>query len=87
MKNSLGARRGPRVVRHEQNRLSQALLQLGQEIQNILGRAGIQVAGRFVGHDQRRIGDNGAGNADTLLLSAGELARAMFHPVRQAHKV
>ena len=34
----------------------------------------VEVAGGFVGHDNRGIGGEGAGNGDALLLTAGEFA-------------
>src|ERR1051325_2015890 len=38
----------------------------------------IEVAGRLVGEDERRIVDQSAGDGDSLALSAGELVRAML---------
>ena len=48
---------------------------------------GVEVAGGFIGHDQRRIGHEGAGDGDALFLSAGELARQMVGAVAQADEV
>ena len=44
------------------------------------------VAGRLVGHQQRRVGRDRAGDGDPLLLSAGELPRIVVHPVGQARR-
>ena len=46
----------------------------------------MEVAGRFVGQDEFWFGDDGACDADQLLLAAGELARvkALFADDREA---
>ena len=46
-----------------------------KKLHDFLGLAGMEVAGRLVGQDQFRLGDDRAGDADELLLAAGELAR------------
>ena len=46
--------------------------------------AGVEIAGRLVGQDQFRLVDQGAGDGDALLLSAGKLAGMMVAPVAQA---
>src|SRR6516162_4330491 len=60
-----------RIVRHQNDGFLQGLLQFDEQVQDFLGGAGIEVAGRLVGDDQDRVGDDGAGNADALLLAAG----------------
>ena len=45
----------------------------------------IQVAGRFVGQEKVRFGDNGPGNGHALLLAAGKLARRMVFPAVKAN--
>lgn len=44
----------------------------------------VEVAGGFVGDDERRVGDEGAGDGDALFLAAGELPGEVTHPVAQA---
>ena len=39
----------------------------------------------FVGHQNRRIGDNGPGDGHALLFAAGHLPRIVVHPVFQPH--
>ena len=70
------------IVRHHQDRLVQAALQLDHQVQDFVGRLGVEIAGRLVGDDQRRVGDDGPGDADALLLAAGQLARPMTHAIR-----
>jgi hypothetical protein len=45
---------------------------------------GVEVAGRLVGEDEGRLIDQGAGDADSLLLAAGELARTVIEALAQA---
>ena len=59
------------------------LRQLAQQVEDLFGGAGIQVAGRLVGHDERRIGDDRPGNAHALLLAAGELPGPVADAVGQ----
>ena len=55
--------------------------------ENLVGALGVEVAGRLVGDDQFRVGDDRPGDADALLLPAGELPRPVVHAVRQADQV
>ena len=54
---------------------------------NAVARLPVQIAGRFVAQKESRIGHDAAGNADALLLAAGERARIMFGPLRKPHHV
>ena len=47
-------------------------------------RLRVEVAGRLVGEQQRRIGDDGAGDRDALFLSARELTRVVLVAIAQA---
>src|SRR5438552_11377708 len=69
-----GALGGPRIMRDHDNRLLHAPLQFAQEVQDFFGRAGVEVAGRLVGDDQRRVGDDRAGNPHALLLAPRKLS-------------
>lgn len=74
---------GARVVRHQQDGFLERPLQLIKQTHDFFGGAGIQIAGRLVGDDQGWVGDDGAGNADALLLPAGELAGPMLFSFRK----
>src|SRR5699024_11079811 len=50
-----------------------ALVDLGEQIEDALGGGGIEVAGRFIGQQDRGPVDVGAGDGHALLLTAGEL--------------
>src|SRR5581483_8043393 len=47
----------------------------------------VEVAGRLVGQQQRRLGHHRAGNADALLLAAGQGQRVGLLLAEQAHRV
>ena len=78
---ALTALGGAGIVRHQQDRLVQPPAQLPHQIEDFFGRTRIQVARRFVGDDERGVRHDGAGDADTLLLTAGKLPRAMAQTV------
>ena len=44
----------------------------------------VEVAGRLVGEDERRLGDERAGDRDALLLAARQLGRLVVEPVAEA---
>jgi hypothetical protein len=48
--------------------------QLAQQAKDVFAAGGIEIAGRFVGEDERGPMDERAGDGDALLLAAGELA-------------
>ena len=58
-------------MRHHQERRAQFGVEPAHQVQNLFRRLGIQVAGRLVGDDDDRVGDNRPGDADSLLLPAG----------------
>ena len=55
-----------------------------EDAQHVAGGLGVQVAGRLVGEQQRRRGDQRPGHRDPLLLAAGELVGLVVGPVGQA---
>jgi hypothetical protein len=63
-----------------------AALRALQDVEHFHARSGIEIAGRFVGEDNDRVGDQRPGNGDALLLSAGELVRAMIFAVSQTYQ-
>ena len=58
-----------------------------QKVVDLVGGAGVEVAGRLVGEQQVRAHDEGAGDRHALLLTAGELAGAMVQAVRQTDRL
>ena len=58
------------------------VVQLVEQGQDVGGGDRVEVAGRLVGQDQRRVGDQRPGDGDPLLLAAGQLARPVARPGR-----
>src|SRR6267142_964015 len=77
----VGPSRGPRVVRHHDDRLVVLLVQAVEQDEDLLGALRVQVPGRLVGHQDERIGDDGPRDGYALLLPARELAGVMVHRV------
>ena len=55
-------------------------VELFKEAHDVFGRLRIEVARRFVGHDDVRIVDQGPGDGHALALAAGELVWFMVGP-------
>ena len=72
-----GARRGVRVVGDHDDRLAVLAVERLQQVQDLVARLAVEVAGRLVAQQQGRVGDDRAGDADALLLAAGELPRVV----------
>ncbi|MNN43623.1 hypothetical protein D3C81_1578690 [compost metagenome] len=62
----------------------QFAVDLGQQLQHRSGGLRVKGAGGFVTQQNLRFGSQGAGDADALLLAAGELRRVLFRVIGQA---
>ncbi len=85
---SSATRRGRRarelaVVRDQDDRRP-AAVQVAQQVEDGAARAAVEVAGRLVGQDQRRLADQRPGDGDPLALAARELRRLVPEPVLEA---
>ena len=56
-----------------------------QQVEDLVARLAVEISGRLVTEQQRRVGDDGPGDADSLLLAAGELSRVVLRAVGEAH--
>jgi hypothetical protein len=74
------------VVRDHDDGLAELVGRPAQELEQIGGGLGIQVAGRLVGEDDRRLVDEGPGDRNALLLAAGELGGPMRETVGDADR-
>ncbi len=83
----VGALGGAGVVGDHHDGLAVLLVERRQQVEDLVAGLAVEVAGGLVGQQQRRVGDDGAGDADALLLAARELARIVFGAVGQAHDV
>ena len=54
-----------------------------EDAHHVAPGGGVEVARRLVGEDERRVRDQRAGDRDTLLLAARQLARLVVQPVAQ----
>ena len=70
-----------RVVGHHDERLAEGVDRLAQEVEDLLARRRVEVAGRLVGEDDHRLQDERAGDGHALLLASGELRRPVLAPV------
>lgn len=66
------------VVGGEDERGTAAVIDLPHYVDNAIRVGGVEIGGRFVGDHEHGIGDQGPGDGDTLLLTAGEFLRAMM---------
>ena len=57
-----------------------------QQLEDLVARLAIEIAGRLVAQQQRRVGDDGAGDADALFLAARQLARDSGSRARRARR-
>jgi hypothetical protein len=73
-----------RVVGHHHDRLPELADRLPQEVQDVSRGVRVEVAGGLVGEDQIGLVDQRPGAGHPLLLTAGELGRAMRETVRDA---
>src|ERR671916_708188 len=82
---AVGAGRRARVVRDHDRRLAVELDRLAQQRQHLVPGLRVEVAGRLVGEQDGRLGDQRAGDRDALLLAAGQLRRTVVAAVVEAH--
>ena len=59
----------------------------GEELHDLVGRAGVQVAGGLVGQEHIRLVDQRPGDRDTLLLTAGELIGAVVGAIGESDRL
>src|SRR5436305_10909358 len=61
------------------------LVELVEELHDLLGRGGVEVAGGLVGEQDGGIVDQGSGDGHTLALAAGQLVWLVGHAGAEAH--
>ena len=66
-----------RIMGNQQQRRAEPCMLVEQVVDDRLAGRAVEIAGRLVGQQQRRAGDKGARDRDTLLLAAGKLPRIM----------
>ena len=83
MERAPGALGRVRVVRHHDDGLAVVAVERLQQVENLVAGLAIEIARGLVAQQQRRIGDDGARDADALLLAAGELTRIVLGAIGQ----
>src|SRR5258706_1525704 len=81
-----GAAGGDRVVvGHEHERGVRFRVHLEHEVDHARAGRGVEIAGRLVGKEELRLGDEGARKRHALLLAAGQRLGVMPQPLGEAH--
>jgi len=75
-----------RIVGHEQNGGAE-LVDLLEQVHHLACHERVEVAGRLVGEQERRVAGDGARDRDALLLAAGELRGHVLHARGEAHQL
>jgi hypothetical protein len=71
-------------VRDHDQRLAVVLDRLAEQRKDLAACPRVEVAGRLVREDDRRVGDQCPGDGDALLLTTGELGGPVLPPVGEA---
>src|SRR5688572_22939798 len=75
---------GMRIMRDHDDRLSVIAIERLQQIENLVTGLAVEIASGFVAEEKRGVRYDRTGNADALLLSAGQLARIMLSAICKA---
>src|SRR5215216_4720720 len=79
--------RDPGVVGDHDHRDPAVGVEAGQQLQHLVARARVEVAGGLVGQQHGRLGDQGPGNGHALLLAARELGGPVLEPVPEPDRL
>src|SRR4051794_14533317 len=82
---AVAALREMRIVGHEHERRAAVALQREEQVDDRVAGLVVEVAGRLVGNENRRVRRDRPSNGDALLLAARKLRRIMVQPLAQAH--
>jgi hypothetical protein len=84
---AVGVGGGDGVVGDHDHRLAELVYRAPQQLEHVGAGPGVEVAGRLVGEDDGRFGDEGTGDGDALLLAAGELGGPVGAAIAEADGV
>ena len=74
-----------RIVGHQEHGLVVLADQPVDQVHDFIGAPAVEVSSRLVAQQESGIGDDGARDAYTLLLAAGELTRIMVRAVLESY--
>ena len=83
MPDAMGLLRCPWIVGHHNDGLMRFMVESVHQFKDFFSRNPVQVSGWFIGNQDRRVGDDGAGDRNPLLLSPGELTGIVIHSTRE----
>ena len=83
--NQFGPLGGTQIMDDHQNGFAELAVQPLDQVENFLRGNLIEIAGRFVGHQYRRIGGDSPGDGDPLLLTAGELTQVVVYTIDESN--
>src|SRR4051812_16176847 len=73
------------LVRDHDDRVA-ARRELAEEVEDFAAGLRVEISGRLVGEQQRRLVDQRACDRDTLALTAGELVRLVVHAITESNR-
>ena len=71
-------------MRHDHDRLLEALVQLLEDVEDLLAGLRVELARRLVGEEEGRVVRKGDGDRDPLLLAAAQFGRPVDGPLLHA---
>ncbi len=71
-------------MRHHDQRRAFAPVEFEKKFEHLLAGLAVEITGRLVGEQNRRLGDEGARESHALLFAAGELNRVVIEAIGQA---
>src|SRR5690606_3410230 len=78
---------GVQLVRHEHDSCAELFASGIEQFEDLAGGVSVEGRGRFVAQKQGRVGDQGAGYRQAVLLAARELSRVMVDAVGESNKL
>src|SRR2546422_6115771 len=75
------------VMRHDDNRLFELLVEATEQVEDLLPSLRVELPGRLVGQEERRIVREGHSDRDPLLLAPAQLVGTVARTLRHAHEL
>src|SRR5881409_3240843 len=75
------------VVRHDDDRLSELLVEAAEQVEDLLSGLRVELPGGLVRQEERRVIREGHSDGDPLLLAAAQLVGTVARTLRHAHEL